>query len=390
MSKRAKKRQPTQTPSEWVDLFTEHDDVLMRIRMLWRRGGGRYRPLVPVNLALEDLEALDFDEWEELEMPETHFEWATLDSEAPDDHQRRLADQARELWAVAILWTRAKGPVCDFQLRGYANGEDILFEDGKRCNLSGEYSRYDDNERERPPVDEAMRAMISDERSAWHQMDRVKDGLIGQLNDDRERLFAHLDRTTSAAPELIENARDVLERAISFQQHHFEDYMSRAGGRRELEAKAFTEYQKTKRSNMAFAFLRDAGMALAATLPLVQGLLEGMTGRASQVIPKFEKAQQALAYLHLSVIPEQLAQCFSGTAEERLERAKSIIATFDVLSQRPDESAMLIEAQPLIRSLLSTLQFQQAVSPDQVLVAQYVIGRAAMFRMGQDVYENAG
>jgi hypothetical protein len=51
-------------------------------------------------------------------------------------------------------------------LRGYGSDDEILFEDGKRCNLSGEHSRYDDSERERPPVDEAMRAMISAERSA--------------------------------------------------------------------------------------------------------------------------------------------------------------------------------------------------------------------------------
>jgi hypothetical protein len=69
-------------------------------------------------------------------------------------------------------------------------------------------------------------------------MDRVKDGLIGRLTDDRERLFGHLDRTTSAAPALIENARNVLERAIGCQQRHFEEYMSRAGGQRELEARA--------------------------------------------------------------------------------------------------------------------------------------------------------
>ena len=70
MSKRARKRQPTQPPPEWAELFAEHDDALTRVRMLWRRGGGRYRPLVPVNLALEDLEALDFEEWEEMEMDE--------------------------------------------------------------------------------------------------------------------------------------------------------------------------------------------------------------------------------------------------------------------------------------------------------------------------------
>ncbi|PRP96096.1 hypothetical protein [Enhygromyxa salina] len=143
MTKRAKKRQSTQTPSEWVDIFAEHDDALVRVRILWRRGGGRYRPIVPVNLTLEDLEVLDFEEWEDLELPETNFDWSVPVDEHPDARERRLADNARELWAVAVLWSRAKGPVCDFQLRGYGSDDEILFEDGKRCNLSGEQSRYD-------------------------------------------------------------------------------------------------------------------------------------------------------------------------------------------------------------------------------------------------------
>ena len=68
--------------------------------MLWQRGGGRYRPIVPVNLALEDLEVLDFDEWEDLELPETNFDWSVPVDESPDTRDRRLADNAREVWVV--------------------------------------------------------------------------------------------------------------------------------------------------------------------------------------------------------------------------------------------------------------------------------------------------
>ncbi len=75
MTKRAKKRQPTQTPPEWADTLRKHDHELTRVRLLWRRGGGWYRPIVPVNLALEDLEVLEFEDWEELELDESHFEW---------------------------------------------------------------------------------------------------------------------------------------------------------------------------------------------------------------------------------------------------------------------------------------------------------------------------
>ena len=381
-TKRAKKRQPTQTPPEWIDLFAEHDDDLHRVRMLWRRGGGRYRPLVPVNLALEDLERLDFDEWEELEMDETHFEWSVPLDESPDTCERRHADMARDLWAVAVLWTRAKGPVCDFQLRGYGSDEEILFEDGKRCNLSGEQSRYDDSsERERAPIDEALRGLISDERAAWLQMDRVKDGLVSRLVDDREKLFGHLDHTTAAAPELIGHARDVLERAIDFQQRHFEDYMSRASGRRELEANAFAEYQKSVRTKQAFAFLKDAGAALAAAAPMIKQMVEGMTGRSAQTVPDFQNAQQAMAYLHLTMQPEQLEPCFSGTDQERRDKALKMIAWFDHNSRMKNEREMLTQAEKLLREVLARPKFQEAADPEQVIAAKFVLGRAAIFRI---------
>ena len=382
MSKRARKRQPTQPPPEWAELFSAHDDDLTRVRMLWRRGGGRYRPLVPVNLALEDLEALDFEEWEEMEMDETNFDWAVPMGEEPEESQRRCAELARELWGIAVLWTRAKGPVCDFQMRGYGGGEEILFEDGKRCNLSGEQSRYDDaTERERPTVSDAVRQMINDERAAWMQMDRVKDGLINRLTDDREKLFKQLDRTTSAAPQLIENARDVLERAISFQQSHFADYMSRATGQRQLEAEAFKEYQRTKRAQEAFALVRDMGAAAFGALPTIRAAVMDITGNVGQALPKFQNAQQAMAWLHMTVQLEQLVQCFTGTETERVKTATEVLAMFDACSRAQDERVMLKQCEHIIKDLLATPVFAGVATQEQLLVAQYIIGRAAIQRV---------
>lgn len=385
MTKRAKKRQPTQTPPEWADIFREHDHELTRIRMLWRRGGGRYRPIVPVNLALEDLEALDFEEWEELELDETHFEWSTPTNETHDDRERRLAEAARELWAVAMAWTRAKGPVCDFQLRGYGSGDEIVFEDGKRCNLSGEQSRYDDGQ-ERATVDDTLRAMMGDERNAWQQMDRLKDAFINRLTSDSERLNRDLERTTAAAPRLIEDARDILERAIEFQQKHFEDYVSRAGGQRELEAKAFAEYQKTKRFNGLFELLKDGGRAIVAAVPTAIQLFEHITDRDAPTLPKFQCAQQALAFLHLSLQPERLAVCFAGdTNEARLKRARTAMTILVRTSKMDDEQQALIEVGPLIQYLFRTEHFQVVASAEERIAARYVLARAAMYRL---VYEH--
>jgi hypothetical protein len=385
MTKRAKKRQPTQTPPEWADTFREHDHELTRIRMLWRRGGGRYRPIVPVNLALEDLEALDFEEWEELELDETHFEWSTPINETADERERRLAEAARELWAVAMAWTRAKGPVCDFQLRGYGSGDEIAFEDGKRCNLSGEHSRHDDSGQERATIDDTMRAMIGDERTAWHQMDRLKDAHITRLTTDSERLLANLERTTATAPRLIQDAREILEDAIEFQQKHFEDYVGRAGGQRELEAKAFAEYQKTKRFNGLFELLRDGGRAVVAAIPTALQLFEHITERDAPTLPKFEVAQQAIAYLHLSLQPERLAVCFAGdTSEARLKRARTAMTILMRTSKIDDELQALIEVGPLIQYLFRTERFQEVASAEERIAARYVLARAAMYRLAYE------
>jgi hypothetical protein len=388
-TKRARKRQPNQTPPEWADLFSTHDTSLTRVRMLWRRGGGKYRPLVPVNLALEDLEALDFEEWEDLELPETHYEWAVPTSEAPDERERRLAETARELWAVAVHWTRAKGPVCDFQLRGYGGDENILFEDGKRCNLSGEQSRYDDSDRERQPADEAMRAMIIDERAAWLQMDRVKDGMVSKLTDDRDKLFGYLERATRAAPDMIERARDVLERAIDFQQQKFEEHMSRAGGKRELEARAFAEYQKTKRMDAALAMVKDMGASAMVALPSLGKLIENITGRSAQSLPTFACAQHAMAYLYLSLEPERLAPCVAVEGEDPIATATKVISLLDYYSRMRDEPAMLAQAETVIRKVLSRQAFRAIARDEEIIAVQYVMGRAALYRAVEDHHGEA-
>lgn len=362
-----------------------HDQELIRVRMLWRRGGGRYRPIVPVNLALEDIEGLEFEDWEELELDETHFDWFVPVDETPDDRERRLAEAARELWAIAIAWTRAKGPVVDFQLRGYGRDDEIVFEDGKRCNLSGEHSRYDDTGHERPTLDDTMRAMIGDERGAWHQMDKVKDTHIGRLTNEREQLFGHLEKTIGAAPRLIEDARGILERAIEFQQRHFDDYVARAGGQRELEARAFAELQKTKRFQGFFEALKDGGRALVAALPTAVELLEHFTNRDAPTLPKFRYAQQALAYLHLSLEAERIAVCFAGdTDAARLHKAQAALKLMQAASKIDDEVQALVHAGPLIEYLFRTQIFQQVATAEERIAGRYVLARAAMFRLAYE------
>jgi hypothetical protein len=379
--KRARKREPTQTPPEWFDLFREHDDQLVRVRLLWRRGGGRYRPIVPINLALEDLDNASFEEWEDFELRESHFDWATVDGENMVERDRRIEEVARELWAVAVAWTRAKGPVCDFQLRGYGSQGEILVEDGKRCNLSGERTRYEDDPAERSGVDETVRRLMGDERSAWRHLDQVKDSLIGRLTEERGRLFDNVERASSAAPAVISNVHHLLDRAIEFHQRSVDDYVSRAGGERELEARAFAELQKTRRSEAALGFLKDAATSLAGyALPFIQILRE--QGTRFHSVPEFKCAQQALGYLAITLKAEQIMACMSGGSEaQHRDSAEQTLATLDLLSRYPSEFEAVTKIEPLLTSLFTSGPFRSVATPEQLITVNYIIGRAALFRM---------
>jgi hypothetical protein len=380
-AKRARKREPTQTPPEWFDLFRQHDDELVRIRLLWRRGGGRYRPIVPINLALEDLENAAFEDWEEFELRESHYDWATVQGESFVARDKRIEDAARELWAVAVAWTRAKGPVCDFQLRGYGSQGEILFEDGKRCNLSGERTRYDDDPTERSGVDENVRRLMSDERSSWRHLDQVKDGLISKLADERGRLFENVERASSAAPAIISNVHHLLDRAIAFHQRSVDDYVSRAGGERELEARAFAELQKSRRMDAVVGFFKDAAQSGAnAILPFFQIMRE--QGGVNFSMPDFKVAQQAIAYLALTVDEDQLLACMSDRDDRKtLDHTLTVL---DRLSRHPNELQALVEFEPFLRSLFSRAPFRAVATPEQKIAVNFIIGRVALYRVVQD------
>jgi hypothetical protein len=381
-AKRARKREPTQTPPEWFDLFRQHDDAMVRVRLLWRRGGGRYRPIVPINLALEDMENAPLEDWEDLELRESHFDWATVEGENFVERDKRIEEAARDLWAVAVAWTRAKGPVCDFQLRGYGSEAAILFEDGKRCNLTGERSRYDDDPVERSGgIDESVRRLMSDERSSWRHLDQVKDGLISRLADERGRLFDNLDRASSAAPSIIGNVHRLLDRAIEFQKESVDRYLHQESGARELEAQAFAELQKSRRTDAVILYLKDlTQQGVNAALPFFQFMREQAGARFS--VPEFRLAQQAIAYLALTVDEEQLIGSVDADSEDQARKiARGIMGILDRLSRTIDESQVVADIEPYLSGCFSRRSFRATATPEQTIAVNFIVGRVAMHRL---------
>ena len=377
---------PTQTPSQWVELFSTHDAELIRVRMLWRRGGSRYRPLVPLNLALEELEQLDFDQWEELELPETHFEWATVEKEGDDERSHRVAATARELWSLAVAWTSAKGPVCDFQLRGYGPQDEILFEDGRRCNLSGERARYDDDDdRGTSNLGDALRRHLNDERSSWQSIDRVKDSLLTRMTSEREKLFSSLEQSTNAAPALIERIHELFDTAISYQQRTYHEHMTGAGARREFEVRAFAEQERTKRSEMLLSFARQTGQAMFAAVPAVHAMFVEAFGRVSQSMPEFKVAQHALAYLYLTLTVEDVAK-YTKVEAQGMSDAHAFLSLLDTMSRRSDEAQVLSELEPVVRLVLTSDGFLAGLSEQQRMAVHFIVGRAALFRFAREKF----
>ena len=88
-----------------------------------------------------------------------------------------------------------------------------------------------------------------------------------------------------------------------------------------------------------------------------------------------------MAFLHLTVQTEQLVQCFTGTEAERVKTATEVLAMFDVCSRAQDERAMLQQSEHIIKDLLATPVFASVATQEQAVVAQYIVGRAAMERV---------
>jgi hypothetical protein len=119
------------------------------------------------------------------------------------------------------------------------------------------------------------------------------------------------------------------------------EYVSRAGGERELEARAFAELQKSRRMEAVVGFLKDAAQyGASAALPFLQIMRE--QGVAVASLPTFQLAQQAIGYLALTVDEAQLHACLSGTPDELRDAVAMLLKLLDRLSRSQDELRVLM------------------------------------------------
>ncbi|MFV8755749.1 hypothetical protein ACNOYE_34795 [Nannocystaceae bacterium ST9] len=373
------------TPSAWVDVLDEHDGELSRVRLFWRRGKSRYRPLIRADIDPAELERAPMSEWDAYELAEGNLLWITEPNERAEERRRRLKTLAAHFWGLSVGWTESHGPVCDFQLRGYGDDNAILFEVGKRCHLGRKPAAAADEgetDDETLPVDERERdreflrrredRLIGD----FDQVHRTYAELLGRLAKERNDAVSTTQDVSRLAPTLLSSTGEILKDAIAYQREHVTNLLDQASGRRELEILEFQERHRSFRQGQTLTFASEVLHAVVGSLgPLAVQLSEIWTSRASHAIPEFKIAQQAMAYLLLTLSETQLRSLFSVT-----ESIRSFNQTLSEAARMADEREAL-EHLPGLDKLLRCKAWSDVATPEQQIAGRFIVGRAAVYRM---------
>lgn len=378
-------------PIKWVDLIEEHDLTLARVRMLWRRGGGEYRPMVPSEVLADQAE--ETGNWDALELEDTHFEWIAEGDDAPSERRERISATVASLWSVATRWTASLGSWCDFQLLGFSADDRLLFTDGKRCSV-----------RSSAEPDESEPANSDDPGERWsHRRDSDRSRMDNRVNDFMDRMsverdksfvtareslataqqaFAAVQESIDAAPQLLSKASEVLKEAIDYQSEQNRQIRDQSSGRFQMRAHAFSEMEHSRRVGMTMDFMKFAWESgIANLLPFANRVVEVFGNRNITVFPEFKVAQQAMGYLVLDLTPHQLRQLWG----DKDRAAAAMIGLLDQGAGMPNEREALEHIADLVRVLRSE-KFRDIATPEQQLAARFIIGRLAMYRM--DGFDN--
>ena len=366
-------------PREWVDLLGEHDGNLERVRMLWRRGSGRYRPLVSWNVDLDDLEDQPLAEWEALELDEGHRRWEPgPDDETARDRKARLVRAAGEFWALARRWSEAKGPNMHFQLRGYGGQNEVLFEKGKQIDVSSASERVD-GEPSRPTerdTDARQRERESRLEDDYQLLRRNLRELADNAVQERNWAIHTTQETTRVVPTLIASTGDILRDALGLQRESVDRLLEQQSGRKELEARAFEAKQRTARWHATLNTLGDAWQAgLAHLAPVVGQIFAARENRGMQSMPQFKVAQQAFAYLFHTLSDTQV-HLFWPDPDFQRHFTTSLLEA----SKLEDERESIQRFGPL-HKFFRTQKWVDIALPEQQIAARFIVGRAAMYRV---------
>ena len=355
-----------ETPLEWVRLLSEQSDRLESVQMVWRRANLPYRPIVPEHL---DIQWLTDEDWDKHEREDTHFMWELGDIEDPEERTAAIQALAQDLWSIAMRWTELRGAWCDFRLLGF-DGGDELFCCGRRCRppMDGHDEQELHVDVEGSPAQAQVHAAqlrFLEERLAVAQAERSEafDRSNKLLHDNHAR-WAQLS--------------DAMRDASDFQRQQVDAANEMRSGAVELRATAFRELQETIRvKNVVNAVTHGIDAMLGQLVPLADRAIDAFGGDRvvkAEVFPQFERAQQALRYLALTLTDTQLTMLFNGDAPAGAE----LRVQFDRAARLEVEIEALAHITPLVSMLRST-KLREIADPEQQLCVRYIIGRLAMF-----------
>ena len=205
---------------------------------------------------------------------------------------------------------------------------------------------------------------------------RTYGELLTSLKRERDEAVKVAQDSTRMAPNLFGAATDMLKDSIGFQREHVQELLEHATGTREFEVRAFAERQKTFRNGQTFTFMWNAFNAGVGALgPLVTQIVQTVTNKTSTGIPEFQIAQQAIAYLQLSLTQGQLKLLFTTQ-----QAATEFVAILETASGHDDEREAL-RALKGTEGMFRSAGWVQVATPEQQITARFIIGRAALLRV---------
>jgi hypothetical protein len=359
----------TAPPISWVRLLMD-TPRLHRVQMFWRRGAVPYRPL-----AVDDIEDPD----EARDFPETDLEW--VPSTDPGRELERVEAIVAALWDAAVRWTRIHGEWCDFQLVGFGADDEVLFEEGRRCRPDDDQQNNDSDTEQECFRDNERRHLheVSHWREVHQEHTRGLDRLINLFRTERDEAARRSKQSADDTQRLWSQANQAVREAIEYQREQVERSRELNSGRIELKARAFAEMEKSHRFARGMQFCSEVlDAAIAHGIPLANRLVEVLGDRNLTVFPEFKRAQQAMAYLSLTLTPTQL----DALTDKNREAAEALRAVLDHASEMEIEPEALEYMAALIRIFRSE-RFRDIAWPEQQLAARYIIGRLAIYRMAE-------
>ncbi|WP_157595456.1 hypothetical protein [Plesiocystis pacifica] len=113
-------------------------------------------------------------------------------------------------------------------------------------------------------------------------------------------------------------------------------------------------------------------------VPLASTVFDAWANRPTSNIAQFEYAQQAIAYLGMTLNESQLSTLFNGS-----HAAWQNFVEILEYSASQTEEREAIRALKGLEVLLRSQRFRDVADPEQQLAARFVLARAALYRVGE-------